>query len=126
MHYCNICNYYTDLLKHIKKHYNTQKHINNVNSINNETKTNETKSNETKTNTEFICIKCSKQYKYLTSLKKHQATCNKTENNSLIDDKIELIKKDFEHKLEIEKLKCEYELKLKNQEVESLKQLASK
>jgi hypothetical protein len=67
--------------------------------------------------------------------------CNNNESNSLVNDRINEVKKDYEYKLEIEKLKLkneqlkneyekkleierlksEYELKLKNQECETLK-----
>ena len=134
MHYCNICNYYTTESNKIKIHYNSQKHIKNTNSINN-----------SNTNNDLICSICKKEYKYLTSLKNHQLKCNQIENSSLLNDKINEVKKDFKYKLEIEKLKLkneqlkneyeqkleieilrsEYELKLKNQECETLKQITT-
>ncbi len=104
MHHCNICNYYTDLLKHIKKHYNTQKHIKNTNDIDN-----------LKTTNDLICNICKKGYKYLTSLKKHQLICNNNETNNLVNE----VKKDYEYKLEIEKLKIELELKIKNEQLKT-------
>ncbi len=130
MHHCNICNYYTQESRKIRNHYNSQKHIKNINAINNPN-----------TNNDLICSICKKEYKYLTSLKKHQVNCNQIENSSLVNDKINELKKDYEYKLEIEKLKLELkteqlkteyehkleierlksELKLKNQECETLK-----
>ena len=47
--------------------------------------------------------------------------CNKNKNNSFTNDKIIELKKDFKHKLEIEKLKNEYEAKLKNEQELKLK-----
>ena len=134
MHFCDICDYQTSQSNNIKKHYNTKKHINNTiaNSI-------------IKSNIELICVNCKKEYKFLNGLKKHQLKCNQIENSSLLNDKINEVKKDFRYKLEIEKLKLElelkteqlkteyeqkleierlkseYELKLKNQECETLK-----
>jgi len=151
MHFCNICNYQTSLLYNINRHYNSQKHINNiiVNSIikcdiNNDNINNDDINNDDINNNdidnEFICVSCKKKYKYLNSLKTHQLKCKQSENNILLNDKINEIKKDFEHKLEIEKLKkeyehkleietlklkSEYELKLKNQECETLKQITT-
>ena len=126
MHHCNICNYYTHESRKIRNHYNTQKHIKNTNAINNINTTND-----------LICNICKKEYKYLTSLKKHQLICNNNETNNLVNEvkkdyeykleieklklKNEQLKNEYEQKLEIEKLKNEYELKLKNQECETLK-----
>ncbi len=108
MHHCNICNYYTLESIKIRKHYNTQKHIKNTNAINN-----------LNTNNDLICSICNKEYKYLTSLKKHQMSCNKIENSSLMNDKINELKKDYEYKLEIEKLKLELELKIRNEQLKT-------
>ena len=118
MHYCDICNYQTSFSNNIKKHYNSQKHINNIvyNSIINIDGYNDDINDDI--NNEFICISCKKKYKYESGLKKHQMTCNHNDNNNLVNIKINEIKKDYEHKLEIEKLKNEYELKLKDQECE--------
>ena len=140
MHFCDICNFQTSLSHNIKKHYNSQKHINNTicNSI---MKSDEhLNNNNIKNNIELICVNCKKEYKFLSGLKKHQLICNQKENDSLLNEKINKLKKDFKHKLEIEKLKSEYEhkleietlklkneyeLKLKNQECENLKQITN-
>jgi hypothetical protein len=132
MHYCNVCNYYTTESNKIKIHYSSQKHIKNTNAINNPN-----------TNNDLICSICKKEYKYLTSLKNHQLKCNQIENSNLLNDKINEVKKDFKYKLEIEKLKLkneqlktEYEqkleierlkseLKYKNNENETLKQITN-
>ena len=70
---------------------------------------------------DLIGVNCKKEYKYVTSLKKHQMTCNNNETNSLVNDKINEVKKDYEYKLEIEKLKLELELKLKNEQLKTEK-----
>ena len=127
MHYCNICDYRTSISSNIKKHYNSQKHINNTicdNIIKSDSYNN--------VNTNLICNNCNKEYKCTRSLKKHQLSCNNNENNNFTNDKIIELKKDFKHNLEIEKLKNEYEAKLKSEyeqkkeyehklEIESLK-----
>ncbi len=130
MHYCNFCDYYTSESDKIKAHYKTKKHINNFNAIHNNVGDVKITNN---LNTHLICVNCKKGYKYLNSLKKHQLVCNNNNNNNnniLVNE----IKKDYEHKLEIEKLKkeleierlkSEYELKLKNQECETLKQITT-
>jgi hypothetical protein len=83
--------------------------IKNTNSINN-----------LNTNNNLICSICKKEYKYLTSLKKHQVNCNNNETNSLVNDKINELKKDYEYKLEIEKLKLELKTEqLKNEQVKT-------
>jgi hypothetical protein len=95
--------------------------------------------NDPNTHNDLICSICKKEYKFFNGLKKHQLKCN-NETNSLFNDKIiNEVKKDYEYKLEIEKLKLkneqlknEYEqkleierlkseLKYKNQECETLK-----
>jgi hypothetical protein len=84
MHHCNICNYYTNESRKIRNHYNSQKHIKNTNAINN-----------INTNNDLICSICKKEYKYLTSLKKHQMNCNNNETTILVNDKINEVKKDY-------------------------------
>jgi hypothetical protein len=136
MHYCEVCNYKAFTSTNIKIHYNSKKHIVNINKKDNNV--DDVKINND-LNTQLICVNCKKEYKYLNSLKKHQLDCNKNKNNSLVNE----IKKDYEHKLEIEKLKkeleieklkkeleiekikSEYELKLKTQECENLKQISN-
>ncbi len=92
MHHCNICNYYTHEPRKIRNHYNTQKHIKNTNSINNPNINND---DLIINNNDLICSICKKEYKYLNSLKKHQTNCNNNKINSLVNDKINEVKKDF-------------------------------
>ena len=108
MHYCNLCDYYTSESDKIKAHYKTKKHINNFNAIHNNVDNVKINNN---LNTQLICVNCKKEYKYVNSLKKHQMNCNNNETNSLVNDKINEVKKDYEYKLEIEKLKLELKLK---------------
>ena len=105
MYFCNICNYQTSISSNIKKHNNSQKHIikNNINTITNNTHNTITINND---DTHFICINCNKQYKYINEFKKHCIVCFNEDN----------FNKDFQHKLEIEKLKNEYEFKIKDLE----------
>ena len=122
MHYCKICDYRTLISTNIKKHYRTKKHINNVQINDN--------------NNVFKCGICNKEYKYSNSLKKHQLRCCSSDVNNSNDklndlkNKVENelkkeLKKDYEHKLEIEKLKNEYELKIKTIECKNLKQIVA-
>ena len=122
MHYCKVCNYTAFTSTNIKIHYNSKKHINNMicdNIIQSEGITNAI--NNLNTNNDLTCSICKKEYKYLTSLKKHQMNCNNNETTILVNDKINELKKDYEYKLEIEKLKLELELKTEKLKTEQLK-----
>ncbi len=57
------------------------------------------------------CIKCSKEYKNLNGLKKHQLVCDPERNKLNKINELNELKKDYEHKLEIERLKTQLELK---------------
>ncbi len=109
MHFCKICDYYTSTNYLIKKHYTTQKHINNANSID-----------------VFECNNCKKNFKYNTGLLRHQNECKpvnpKIENNkeatSLIDNENEHLKMEI-IKLELMSNKNENEyLKMRNLNVD--------
>ena len=121
MYVCKICDYYTSTNYLIKKHYKTQKHLNNANSVG-----------------LYVCSNCNKEYKYETGLLKHYKECvlleqnntnehNNEHNNDHIKEKYELIKLENEKiKLENEKIKLEkehiketYELKLKVKDLEN-------
>ncbi len=126
MHYCKVCNYTAFTSTNIKIHYNSKKHINNMicdNIIKSEGITNIIKNtnaiNNLNTNNDLICSICKKEYKYLTSLKKHQMNCNNNETTILVNDKINEVKKDYEYKLEIEKLKLELKLELKTEQLKT-------
>lgn len=100
MHYCNVCNYSTSVLASLTKHYNTQKHINNI-TKSNITKPNITKSNITKPNIINPNNNLSKNY---ISMEDKIDKINKL-------NELNLLKKEYEYKLKIEKLKSELELK---------------
>ena len=123
MHFCDICDYQTSQSNNIKKHYNSKKHINNTicdNIIKSECITNDI--NNLNTNNNLICSICKKEYKFLNGLKKHQLKCNTNETNILLNDKINKVKKDFKYKLEIEKYKLEIEklkLELKTEQLKT-------
>ncbi len=115
MHFCNICNYYTTTKHNLNNHYNTQKHLNELNEC---------------YNNSYYCNNCNKQYKYMSGLNRHKKNCINTNNNNTNNtnntnnnntnnnnqnintkNEIEIIKQEYEHKLEIEKLKNKLELK---------------
>jgi hypothetical protein len=121
MYVCKICDYYASTNYLIQKHYKTQKHLNNVNSVG-----------------LYVCSNCNKEYKYETGLLKHQNECiisfqmNNNNNNIIIDyEKLKLenekikfenekIKMEKEHiKLEKEHIKETYELRLKVKDLEN-------
>jgi hypothetical protein len=91
MHTCTVCNYTTNTLHNLKIHNNSKKHLNIINAINNK----------------LICPNCNKQYTHKSSLSRHKSLCKSSSNKLLYEYEIERIKKDYEHKLEIERLKSE-------------------
>ncbi len=90
MHTCTVCNYFTNTLHNLKIHNNTKKHLNIVDALNNK----------------LICPNCNKQYNHKSSLSRHKSNCSSS-TKSKYEYEIERIKKDYEHKLEIERLKSE-------------------
>ena len=106
MYKCDVCNYSTTKHNSIKQHFSTKKHIILVNISNSDMI--------------FRCFDCNKKYKYQSGLCKHKKICKFFQYNNInenseynIDniDNVDNIKKDYEQKLEIEKLKNELNIK---------------
>lgn len=112
MFICNICNYSSLTNYNLQKHYKSLNHLNMV-------KLNEVNVDITKKL--YYCPNCYKEYKHHSSFYRHKKNCitnnttinttTNTNQNINTSSEIEIIKQEYEHKLEIEKLKNKLELK---------------
>ncbi len=117
MYFCNKCVFSSTSKYNYERHCSSMKHIKLFN---------------IKSESSFVCTKCSKKYKYQSGFYRHTKTCNyqkdvittTTKPEVLVTNvstlELKLLKKDYEHKLEIEKIKNENmatieKLKYKNQ-----------
>ncbi len=127
MYICRICNYSTTIKHNFNVHMKGKKHIElEEKFLNNENK-------KERITHEFICKKCNKTYEHSSSLSRHTKNCfliknNKdfdNTNNNDIGDKMyyklekDMIEKEYQYKLEIQKL--EFEKQLKDKENQLLK-----
>ncbi len=103
MYLCELCNYLTTSKHSLQIHYKSKKHLTN------------------KPDTpfldfdNFICIECNKGFKYQTGLVNHRKLYHDNIEN---DDILTEVDIQLKHKLEIDKIKTEHQLKL---EIEKLK-----
>lgn len=74
---CSCCKYHTDIKANIYKHYKTKKHMKNEKII--------------EKNKSSSCIYCGKRYLYMTSLYRHQKSCNKNMDDTIarLEDRID-------------------------------------
>ena len=88
IYFCKACNFTTNNKYDFKRHNQTKKHIlkNNKNNITNVKKP---RAVEKKNKTElFICLNCSREYKYKSGLSRHEKKCwnNLEDNQEIIGD----------------------------------------
>jgi hypothetical protein len=107
MYLCNLCKFQTGIKFNYERHCLSAKHKENV------------KRTSNKINEEMICLNCNRQYKHSSSFYRHRKYCNDTK-----EEDIHTLKKEFEYKLEIEKLK--YESEIKDLKIKELSQTKSK
>ncbi len=140
MHYCKICNYFTNTNHSLNIHNNTLKHINNMYlSMNNDTNKDKKKNIIKKNNKDhavkeqFACKKCNTVYFHRSSLSRHTKTCfienqagnYKDKDENILQMKIELMKKDNEMmamKMELDRIKNEKEMERIKNEMDNLKE----
>jgi hypothetical protein len=111
MYFCNECLFSTKLKHNYDRHCLTKKHIVLLNK---------------KNKPNYFCSDCNKDYKHQSSFSRHKKLCNGDKkpnnpremntNNNISNLELKLIKKDYEHKLEIEKLKYKNQLEKKELE----------
>ena len=119
MYFCNECLFSTKLKHNYERHCLTKKHIVLLNK---------------KSKPNYFCSDCDKDYKHQSSFSRHKKLCNGNKkpnntreintnntreintNNNISNLELKLIKKDYEHKLEIEKLKHKNQLEKKELE----------
>ena len=103
MYLCELCNYLTTSKHSLQIHYKSKKHLTN------------------KTDTpfldfdNFICMECNKEFKFQTGLVNHRKLFHDNIENDDIFNDIDI---QLKHKLEMDKIKTEHQLKL---EIEKLK-----
>jgi len=101
MHYCRPCDYYFETNHNFKNHLKSKKHLKNIALF---------LSNENPSQF-YKCQKCDKEYKHHSSFYRHNKKCI----NSIDTLKLQIIKKDYQHQLELYDHKLEIE-KLKHKE----------
>jgi hypothetical protein len=111
MYFCNECLFSTKLKHNYERHCLTKKHIVLLNK---------------KGKPNYFCSDCDKDYKHQSSFSRHKKICNGNKkpnntreintNSNISNLELKLIKKDYEHKLEIEKLKYKNQLEKKELE----------
>jgi hypothetical protein len=101
MHYCQRCDYYFETNHNFKIHLKSKKHLKNLTLF---------LSNENPSQF-YKCQKCDKEYKHHSSFYRHNKICI----NNIDTLKLQIIKKDYQHQLELYDHKLEIE-KLKHKE----------
>jgi hypothetical protein len=105
MFFCSDCNYSTTTRTNLNIHHRSKKHQNNQ--IINEITRYDGGGKKL-----FVCDVCFKEYKHQSSFSRHRKMCmDEFLNKQKYEEAIEKIKTDYEHKLEIEKLKNELDKK---------------
>lgn len=100
MYTCESCNYLTSTLHNLKIHNNSQKHLNMIKNHDG--------------NMDLYCNDCKKQYKYASGFYRHKKFCNPDqEDTNKYKIRMEVLKKDYEYQLEMQKLKFDNELNKK-------------
>ena len=95
MHFCKVCNYYANTNHNLNNHLKTKKHIKMLEHFINNTHT-----------SEFLkCSNCNKEYKHHSSFYRHKKGCIKNIENL----QLEIVKKDYTHKIELYEKKLEIE-----------------
>lgn len=133
-HYCDLCNYSSCDLSNYQKHLNTRKHQKNVHSESNTKKQllpdrsrclpstvpiqPDLKTGESKTT--IKCDNCNTEFSRNCNLVQHKKVCKAKKTDDITVNKLKTQIKEIEeaHKMEIEKLILNYELKLANQSSE--------
>jgi hypothetical protein len=103
MYLCELCNYLTTSKHSLQIHYKSKKHL-----------TNKTDSPFLDFDN-FICMECNKEFKFQTGLLNHRKLFHDNIENDDIFNDIDI---QLKHKLEMDKIKTEHQLKL---EIEKLK-----
>lgn len=100
MYFCNICIFSTKLKHNYERHCLTKKHV---------LMTTE------KTQNSFFCSECDTEYKHQSSFSRHKKACKvltKKHEKPLENlNEIDLLKKDYETKLRVEKIKNKLKIK---------------
>ena len=107
MYTCEICNYLTSTSHNLKIHYSSRRHLNMV--------------TDNCTNIDLYCNNCKKQYKYPSGFSRHKKICNHNDTDNDNDYtkyklRMEVLKKDYEYQIEMQKLKYDNELTKKEYE----------
>lgn len=103
---CKTCKVQFNTKFSYERHCNSIKHKDNL------------KKTTNKINEEMMCINCKKKYQHSSSFYRHRKHCTE------IKEDLDSIKKEFEYKLEIEKLK--YENEIKDLKIKELKKSKTK
>jgi hypothetical protein len=116
MHICDLCNYTTTIKCNIDKHYQTKKHIENALLAEHPVPTNykdfNDNSNSSVDSMSITCNICYKEYKHHSSYSRHKNRCiiqHQQSNNNIqiLQKEIETLKNNYNHLVEMGKLKDE-------------------